>query len=213
MPLSTMLNRLTPDSLTIIASYVAVIELHICVTHHKAPTSTSLPRWDDDLFRTQDFLRRFGSYNHPLPWHVRTSPLNNSWTVFFYTSHLDLAAFLRFAAISRSWVKPMAQLSLHVPVINVRMMPKFSYMLNTDFEWHKSTHKQSFFGVGLEISRFDYQLLPRLRSQHLRAPEIFRFCTQPMGCPAQRDVCVCVDHLFAKVSASFFKKNCRGATP
>ena len=60
-----------------------------------------------------------------------------------------------------------------VPVINVRQMPQFSYMLNTDFEWHKSTHKQSHFGIGLEISRFDYQLLPRLRSQHLRAPEIF----------------------------------------
>ena len=53
-----MLNRLTPDSLTIIASYVAVIELHIGVMQ-KASTSTSLPRWDDDLFRTQAFLRRF----------------------------------------------------------------------------------------------------------------------------------------------------------
>ena len=117
---------LTPDSLTIIASYLAVIELHICVTHHAASMiGSSLPGWDDDLFRTQAFLRRFGSYSHPLPWHVKTSPLKNSWTVFFYTSHLDLAAFLRLAAFSRSWVKPTAQLSLHVPVINARQMPQF----------------------------------------------------------------------------------------
>ena len=46
-------------------------------------------------------------------------------------------------------------------------------MLDTDFEWQKYTRKQSQWGVGLEISRFDYQLLPRLRSQHLRAPAIF----------------------------------------
>ena len=58
----------------------------------------------------------------------------------------------------------MNQLSLHIPAINVRKMPQFSYMLNTDFEWLK------FVGTGLEISRFDYQLLPRLRSQNLRAP-------------------------------------------
>ena len=189
-----MLDRLTPDSVTIIASYLAVIELHIGVTHHTASMiRSSLPRWDDDLSRTQAFLRRFGSYSHPLPWYIRTSPLKNSWTVFFYTSHLDLAAFLRFAAICRSWVKPMAQLSLHVPVINVRQMPKFSYMLNTDFEWQKYTHKQSQFGAGLEISRFDYQLLPRLRSQHLRVPALFfavyraRRLTRTAGC-----VCVCV---------------------
>ena len=86
--------------------------------------------------------------------------------------HLDFAAFLRLAAISRPLVKPMAQLSQHVPVINVRQMPQFSYMLNTDFEWQKYTHKQSQFGVGLEISRFDYQLLPHSRSQRLRAPAI-----------------------------------------
>ena len=89
-----MLDRLTPDFLTLIASYLAVIELHICVTHYTASmTRSSLPRWDDDLSRTQAFLRRFGSYSHPLPWHVKTSPYKNSWVVFFYTSHLDLAAF------------------------------------------------------------------------------------------------------------------------
>ena len=163
-----MLDRLTPVSLTIIASYLAVIQLHICVTHHTASmTRSSLPRWDDDLRRTQAFLRRFSTYCHTLPWHVKTSPNKNSWVVFFYTSHLDVAAFLRLAAISRSWVKPMNQLSLHVPAINVRKMPKFSYMLNTDFEWLK------FVGTGLEISRFEYQLLPRLRSKNVRAPAIF----------------------------------------
>ena len=70
----------------------------------------------------------------------------------------------------------MAQFSLHVPVINVRHMPKFSYSLNTNFSWQKYTQKLSQFGfggVGLEISRFDDQLLPRLQSQHLRVSAIF----------------------------------------
>ena len=172
--LSIMLDRLTPDSLTIIASYLAIIELHICVTHRTASmTRSSLPRWEEDLYKTQAFLRRFGTSCHPLPWHMKTSPNKNNWVAFFYTSHLDLAAFLRLAAISRSWVKPMGQLSLYVPAINVRLLPQFSYMLNTDFEWLKYTHKQSLVGTGLEISRFDYQLLPRLRSQNLRVPVIF----------------------------------------
>ena len=163
-----MLDRLTPDSLTIIASYLAVIELHICVTHHTASMiRSSLPRWDDELRRTQVFLRRFGTYSHPLPWHVKTNPNNNSWAVFIYTSHLDVAALLRLAAVSRSWVKPMNQLSLHIPAINVRKMPQFNYMLNTDFE------RLKFVATGLEISRFDYQLWPRLRSQNLRAPVTF----------------------------------------
>ena len=158
-----MFDQLTPDSLTIVASYLAVIELHICVTHHTASMiRSSLPRWDEDLYKTQAFLRRFGTSCHPLPWHVKTSPNNNRWMVFFYTSHLDVAVFLQLAAISWSWVKPMNQLSLHIPAINVRKMPQFSYMLNTDFE------RLKFVTTRLEISRFDYQLLHRLRSQQLR---------------------------------------------
>ena len=176
-----MLHRLTPDSLTIIASYVAVIELHICVTHRPAVTPTTLPRWDDDLKRSQAFMRRFGSYRHPLPWHVRTAPHQNSWIVFFYTSHLDLGALLRLAAIAKPLVKPMARLSQHVPVINVRHMSQQSNMMNTDFEWQKFTHchgsscrdQQSLCGVGLEICRIDYKVLPHLCSQRLRAPAIF----------------------------------------
>ena len=92
---------------------------------------------------------------------------NVSWVVFFCTSHLDVAAFLRLAAISRSWVKPMGQLPQHIPAINVRKMPHFSNMLNTDFEGRKFVEK------GLELSRFDYRLLPRLQCQSLRAPVIF----------------------------------------
>ena len=120
-----MLDRLTPDSLTIIASYVAVIE--------------------------------------------------------FYTSHLDLGALLRLAAIAKPSVKPMARLSQHVPVVNVRHMPQYSNMMSTDFEWQKFTHchgnscpdQQSFCGVGLETCRIDCKFLPRLRSQRLQAPAIF----------------------------------------
>ena len=176
-----MLDRLTPDSLTIIASYVAVIELHICVTHKPAVTPTTLPRWDDDFKRSQAFMRRFGSYRHPLPWHVRTSPHQDCWYVFFYTSHLDLGALLRLAAIAKPLVKPMARLSQHVPVINVRHMPQYSNTMCTDFGWQKFTHchgnscpdYQLSCGVGLEICRIDYKLLPRLCSQRSRAPAIF----------------------------------------
>ena len=119
-----MFGQLSPDSLTIIASYVAVIELHLAVTHRADPTGRSLPRWDDELRRTQAFKRRFGTYRHPLPWHVTTKPNPNkaSWVVFFYTSHLDVAVFLRLAAISQSSVKPMNQLSLHIPAIDVRKL-------------------------------------------------------------------------------------------
>ena len=172
-----MFDRLTPDSLTNIASYVAIIELHIGVNHHIATeTTSSEPTWDADLGRTRSMLTEFGSNRHPMPWYVRTSPVRSSWTVFYYTSHLDLAVFFQLAAICKSWVKPMARMSVRVPVVNVREMPKFSYSLNTNFEWQKFTHKQSQFGfggVGLEISRFDFQLLPRLRSQQLRVPAIF----------------------------------------
>ena len=77
VPGSTRFGRLSPDSLTIIASYLAVIELHICVTHLTDSTMRArLPRWDDELRRMQAFLRRFGSYTHPLPWHVTTKPNN-----------------------------------------------------------------------------------------------------------------------------------------
>ena len=172
-----MFDRLTPDSVTIIASYLAVSELHIGVNHHNATeTTSSESTWDADSWRTRAFLTEFGSNWHPMPWYIRTSPVRSSWTLFYYTSHLDLAVFFQLAAICRSWVKPMAQLSVRVPVINVREMPKFSYSLNTNFEWQKFTQKLSQFGfgrVGLEISRFDYQLLPRLRSQQLRVPAIF----------------------------------------
>ena len=139
-----MFDRLTPDSVTIIASYLAVIELHIGVNHHNATeTTSSKSTWDADLWRTRAFLTEFGSNRHPMPWFFRTSPLRSSWTVFYYTSHLDLAVFFQLAAICRSWVKPMAQLSVRVPVINVREMPKFSYSLNTNFEWQKFTLKLS----------------------------------------------------------------------
>ena len=80
-------------------------------------------------------LTEFGSNRHPMPWYVRTSPVRSSWTVFYYTSHLDLAVFFQLAAICKSWVKPMARMSVRVPVVNVREMPKFSYSLNTNFEW------------------------------------------------------------------------------
>ena len=113
---SQAMERLSPDSLTIIASYIAVIELHLVVTHGSTVTPERLPRWDDNLMHTQAFLRRFGSYQHPLPWHVRTTPLHTTWTVHFYTSHLDLGALIRLAAVAKPLVKPMAQLSEHVPV-------------------------------------------------------------------------------------------------
>ena len=163
-----MLDQLTPDSMTVIASYLAVIEFHICVTQHTASMirarrpGENHPQWDDDLCKTQDFFRQFGTSCHPLRWHLKTSPNNNRWVVFFYTSHLDVGVFLQLAAISWSWIKPMNQLSLHIPAINVRKMPQFSNTLNTDFEWLKFTKQQ------LEISRVDYRLLPRLRSQHFR---------------------------------------------
>ena len=160
-------------SLTIIASYIAVKELHLVVTHGSTVTPERLPRWDDNLMRTQAFLRRFGSYQHPLPWHVRTSPLHTTWTVHFYTSHLDLGALIRLAAVAKPLVKPMAQLSEHVPVINVRHIPRISCMYNADFEWTKSTHKQSYFGVGLEICRLDCKIMTHLRSQRLQPPDIF----------------------------------------
>ena len=166
------MERLPPDSLTIIASYIALIELHLVVTHGSTVTPDRLPRWDDNLKRTQAFMRRFGSYQHPLPWHVRTSPLQTTWTVHFYTSHLDLGALIRLATVAKPLVKPMAQLSQHVPVINVRHIPQNSCMHNTDFEWTKSTHKQSYFGVGLEICRLDCKIMTHLRSQRLRAPDI-----------------------------------------
>ena len=53
----------------------------------------------------------------------------------------------------------------HEPIVfthNVRKMPQFSCVLNTDFE------RLKFVTTQLEISRFEYQLLPRLRSQQLR---------------------------------------------
>ena len=47
-----MFDRLTPDSLTITASYVAIIELHIGVNHHVATeTTSSESTWDADLWR------------------------------------------------------------------------------------------------------------------------------------------------------------------
>ena len=73
----------------------------------------------------------------------------------------------------------MNQLSLHIPAIYVRKMPQFSYMLNTDFEWLK------FVGTGLEIRRFDYQLLPLFRSQNLRAPVIFYSKISVLGCTVE----------------------------
>ena len=89
-----MLDRLTPNSVTIIASYLAVIELHIGVNHHNATETTSSESiWDADLWRTRAFLTEFGSNSHPMPWYIRTSPVGSSWTVFYYTSHLDLAVF------------------------------------------------------------------------------------------------------------------------
>ena len=42
-----MFDRLTPDALTNIASYVAIIELHIGVNHNIAPETTSSEQtWD-----------------------------------------------------------------------------------------------------------------------------------------------------------------------
>ena len=168
-----MFERLPPDSLTIIASYVAVIELHLVVTHGSTVTPDRLPRWDDNLKRTQAFLRRFGSYQHPLPWYVRTSPMQTTWTVYFYTSHLDLGAMIRLATVAKPLVKPMARLTQHIPVINVRHIPRISCLYNTDFEWTRSTHEQSFFGVGIEICRLDCKIMTHLRSQRLQPPDIF----------------------------------------
>ena len=166
-----MFVRLSPDTLAIIASYVTIIELHVCVTHlSDSSMRARLPRWDIEVRRTQAFRRRFGtahSSRFGLPFHVTTKPNNVSWCVFMYTYHLDVAALLRLAAIPRSWVKPMNQVSQDTPTINVRMMPHYSNMLNADFEWLKFVDKR------LEISRFDYRLLTRMQSKNLRAPLTF----------------------------------------
>ena len=166
-------SALTPDSLTLVASYVAVIELHLVVTHGSTGTPDRLPRWDDNLKRTQAILRRFGSSRHPLPWYVRTSPMQTMWTVYFYSSHLDLGAMIRLASVAKPLVKPMARLTQHIPVINVRHIPRISCLYNTGFEWTRSTHKQSFFGVGVEICRLDCKVMTYLRSQRLQPPDIF----------------------------------------
>ena len=59
-----------------------------------------------DLWRTRSILTELGSNRHPMPWYIRKSPVKSSWTVFYYTSHLDLAVFFQLAAICRSWVNP-----------------------------------------------------------------------------------------------------------
>ncbi|OLP97593.1 hypothetical protein AK812_SmicGene20043 [Symbiodinium microadriaticum] len=57
-----MFDRLPPDALTNIASYVAIIELHIGVNHNIAPETTSSEQtWDADLWKTRSLLTEFGS--------------------------------------------------------------------------------------------------------------------------------------------------------
>ena len=172
-----MLERLSQDSLAILASYVAVIELHLVVTHCSNGIPDRLPRWHDNPKRTQAFMRKFGSYQHPLPWYVRSSPIQTTWTVHFYSSHLDLGAMIRLASVAKPMVKPMARVTQHLPVVNVRHIPRISCLYNTNFEWikstHPDTHNHTFLGVGVEICRFDCKVMTHLRSQRLQPPDIF----------------------------------------
>ena len=112
-----MLERLSQDSLAIVASYVAVVDLRLIVSHSSDGIPDRLPRWDDNLRRTQAFMRGFGS-QHPLRWYIRTSPIQTTWAVLFYSSHLDLGAMIRLASVSKPMVKPMARVTQHLPVVN-----------------------------------------------------------------------------------------------
>ena len=179
-----ILERLSQDSLAIVASYVAVVDLRLIVSHSSDGIPDRLPRWDDNFRRSQAFMRAFGSQHcrpegHPLRWYIRTQPIETTWVVLFYTSHLDLGAMIRLASVSKRMVKPMARVTQRLPVVNVRHIPHISCFYNTNFEWIKSTrpdtydHNYIFEGVGLEICRFDYKVMTHLRSQRLRPPDIF----------------------------------------
>ena len=160
-----ILERLSQDSLAIVASYVAVVDLRLIVSHSSDGIPDRLPRWDDNFRRSQAFMRAFGSQHcrpegHPLRWYIRTQPIETTWVVLFYTSHLDLGAMIRLASVSKRMVKPMARVTQHLPVVNVRHIPHISCLYNTNFEWIKSTrpdtydHNYIYEGVGLESMPF-----------------------------------------------------------
>ena len=79
-----------------------------------------------------------------------------------YCSHWNVGAIVRLASLSRAWVKPMHQVVQTQACVNVSDIPRLSTMLNSTFDWHKST--------SIEIIGFDYRLLARIPRRTIAAP-------------------------------------------
>ena len=86
-----------------------------------------------------------------LYFHLQATPSNRSWNVLLYCGHLNLAAVVRLASLSRAWVKPMHQAAQTQACIKITDIPRLSIILNSTFDWHESAL--------IELIQLDYRLL------------------------------------------------------
>ena len=97
------------------------------------------------------------------PFAVRTLENHYTWTSILHCVHVDLPSVVRFASISRMWVKPTAQACTKLSV-NTNMAPAFCHKQCCSFSWQKTS--------GMERLIIVAAVLPMMQGRRVIEPQI-----------------------------------------
>ena len=100
------------------------------------------------------------------PFAIRTIENLYTWTSILHCVHVDLPSVIRYASISRMWVKPTAQACTKLSV-NTNMASSFSQQECCSFSWHKTQ--------GMERLTIVAALLPKMQGRRVIQPQRVRF--------------------------------------
>ena len=97
------------------------------------------------------------------PFAIRTLENHYTWTSILHCLHVDLPSVVRFASISRMWVKPTAQACTKLAV-NTNMAPSFCHKQCCSFSWQQTS--------GMERLIIVAAVLPMMQGRRVIEPQI-----------------------------------------